>query len=301
MLRFGCCLVMALGCGTLALQAEEPRAPATEQYVDPYAEFGYKLTHSDQERLRMVIRDFRHTDHAVCGRELRQHTPEVNALIAGSYLDPIDIQIKIDLWAEVAGPKNPDAAVGLFDTYRALTNLAKPVLVPYVKDAGAAVVHRTIPDSDAETNKKSFSSRDLRDMIETTEGLIARCPSAAAAIFLMKIYADRYSEAEAPMRDAKRDRHRLVEACGGNPDKFDEDKPRTWTSILTARQRATIVEKLIPYIEHKNDSRRQIARNGLMVCVPPRSHPAWDAGRYEWDRWWASYKEKMLAGNETND
>ena len=277
------------------IPAEEPRERAPKPPAGPYADFNYKLDSREQERLREKIRDFRHGSHSSLGRELRKFTPQVNALLAGAYTEAIDLPVKIDLWEEVAGPENPDAAIGLFETHRVAYEVAKPVLIPYFKDVGGVLVRRVQRDPDALADRKVYSSRELRDMIEKIEGLIARCSGPSAAIFLMNVYAQRYDEGEAPMRDCKRDRHRLVEACGCNPKKFDEDERDTWSSRLSQRERAIIADKLIPWLsDRKNDNRRQIARNGLMICLP-RPHPDWDSGHHEWDRWWEENKERLMA------
>jgi hypothetical protein len=275
-----------------------PKAVAAKSgRADPYAEFNYKLARADQDRLIKAIRDYRHGNRSAIGRELRQFRPAVNALITQAYTDPIDINIKVKLWEEVAGPANPDAAVGLFETHRAAYEMARPILIAFEKDAGGLVVRRLGRHADAgETPaERWFSSRDMRETILEIEGLIARCGGPSAAIFLMDLYSQRYDDGEAPMRDKGRDRHRLVEACGGNPKKFDEDERDTWDSKLSMAERAVIAEHLIPWLHRSNGDRRKIAKNGLMICLP-RGHPDWDDGQGEWERWWTANKDRLLAG-----
>jgi len=261
---------------------------------NPYASFNYNLSGEELERLGGMIRDYRNGNRPEIGRELRKFRPQVNELIADAYLDPIDLPIKIKLWEEVAGPGDPDAAIGLFETHRAAYELARPVLIPYAKDVGGVIVRRRRLEPGASPMQRWIDSRSLRDMILDTEGLIARCQTSSAAIFLMGVYAQRYDEGEAPMRDKGRDRHRLVEACGGNPKKFDEDEPDTWKSELSAGERAAIADRLIPWIHHGNSDRKKIARNGLMICLKG-SHPDWDAGRDTWENWWKTHRDEMAS------
>lgn len=272
----------------------QPRPARVEG--DVYAEFRYSFGAGEEERLRRLVRDFRHGDRHDIGRELRKARPQVNQIIAQYYNDPIDIAIKAALWEEVAGPADADAAFGLFETHRAAYELARPVLIAYEKDVGGAVVRRrkTGPDAGEAPFERVYSSRDLRDLIENIEGAISRCSSSAAANFLMDVYSRRYDKGEAPMRDTKRDRHRLVEACGGNAKKFDEDEPGTWKSSLSQHERALIAEHLIEWLHRDNGDRRQIARNGLMICLP-RRHPDWDEGSGRWERWWEENKAGLLA------
>ena len=262
---------------------------------DPYASFGYTLSGADRDRLMAQIKNFRYGDHSEIGRELRQFRPAVNQLIAQSYTEPIDLPLKIKLWEEVAGAANPDAAIGLFETHRALYVTARPVLIPYNKDIGGVLVRRRVYSSAEPARPDAyFTSRDLRNWIEDTEGLIARSASTSAAIFLMNVYSQRYNEGEAPMRDKGRDRVRLVEACGGNAKNFDEDHSETWSSTLSVRERAIIADQLIPWVTRENSDRRKIARNGLMICLPP-DHPDWKSGAGEWERWWSVRKNDLMA------
>lgn len=273
-----------------------PLRPVARAEGDVYSEFRYSFGAGEEDRLRRLVKDFRHGDRHDIGRELRKARPQVNQVIAQAYNDPIDIGIKSALWEEVAGPVDSDAAFGLFETHRAAYELARPVLIPYEKDVGGAVVHRrrTGPDANESPFERVYSSRDLRDLIENIEGALSRCSSSATAIFLMDVYAKRYDKGDAPMRDCKRDRHRLVEACGGNSKKFDEDEKDTWKSSLSQHERALIAERLIEWLHRDNGDRRQIARNGLMICLP-RRHPDWDDGQGKWERWWEDNKAALLA------
>jgi hypothetical protein len=274
----------------------ERRETRSTNSRDPYANFDYRLKPSDQDHLDRLIRVYRHGNRPAIGRELRQFRPQVNALILPAYTDPIDLPVKIALWEEVAGPANPDAAVGLFETHRAAYDLGRPVLIPYAKDVGGLSVRRLSrhPDANESPRQRWIDSREMREMILQIEDLIARCSGASAAIFLMNVYSQRYDDGEAPMRDKGRDRHRMVEACGGSPKKFDEDESDTWGSRLSQRERAIIAEALIPWLHRSNGDRRKIARNGLAICLP-RGHPDWDDGRGAWDHWWEQNKEQLMA------
>lgn len=271
-------------------------APAPASPQDPYANLGYKLPAAEQDRLRALIRDFKHGDHASVGRELRKARPQVNALIAQAYNDPTDMLTKVELWEEVAGPANPDAAIGMFETHRTIYETGRLVLIPYEKDVGGVNVRRRIvgPEGGDGPPERFFTSREIRDAIEKLEGLIARCPSVSAATFLSDVYSKRYGAGEAPMRDKGRDRKRMVEACGGNEKKFDEDEVKTFGSTLGVRERALIADALIPHLHAGNDDLRQIAKNGLQICLP-RPHPKWDDGRGAWDRWWDANRAALQA------
>ncbi len=271
-------------------------APAPAGPRDPYAGFSYKLPAAEQERLRALIRDFKHGEHAGVGRELRKARPQVNALIAQAYNDPTDMLTKVELWEEIAGPADPDAAIGMFETHRTIYETGRLVLIPYEKDVGGVSVRRRIvgPEGGDGPPERFFTSREIRDAIEKLEGLISRCSSASSAIFLADVYAKRYAGGEAPMRDKGRDRKRMVEACGGNEKKFDEDEVKTFGSTLSQRERALIADALIPHLHAENGDLRQIAKNGLQICLP-RPHPKWDDGRGAWERWWEANKGALQA------
>jgi hypothetical protein len=275
--------------------AAPPAAPAPAE-SDVYSQFHYTLPAADQEHLRTLIRDYRHGDHDGIGAELKKHRPQVNQLIAQYYKDPIDLPIKVDLWESVTSAINPDACLGIFETYSVLYTTAKPILIAYEKDIGGVLVRRKRagPEANDAPAERFITSREFRDMIETTEGLIAHCNGPTAALYLMDIYAQRYGDGEAPLRDSNRDRRRMVEVCGGSKKKFDEDEPKTWSSNLSQHDRAVIAEGLIPWLHRDNGDRRQIARNGLMICLP-HHHPDWKAGKGEWARWWQENKAALLA------
>ena len=261
---------------------------------DPYADFHYSISEPDRERLRLLIAEFRQGNRTIIGKELRQSRPAVNQLIAPAYMDPIDLPIKIRLWKDVCGPVNADAAIGMFDTYRALVALARPVLIPYEKDAGGVIVRRSIGSDAPAAGQQYFGSHEMRNMIEELEDTIAKCQGFNAAVFLMNVYSQRYDIGEAPMRDTDRDRHLMVEACGGNPKKFEDDKSSTWHSILSMHDRALIADALIPWLNRPNSDRRKIAMNGLMICLP-HDHPNWHASASDWERWWSTRKGELMA------
>lgn len=283
-----------------AVAPEPPRArsqpsgtavPALAPVTAP-APVDIGLSAQDREHLTRLIQDFRHGDRPEIGNELRKFRPAVNKLISDSYPDPIDLPLKIALWEKVAGPANPDAALGLFETHRKVLELARPMLIPYAKDVGGALVRRKQGTGDGPA-QRFFSSRELRDMILDTEALIAHCNGPSAAIFLMGVYGGRYTEGEAPMRDDGRDWRRLVEACGAEPKHFDDGDPKTWDSRLSASERAAIAEQLIPYLHRRKDDCRRIARKGLTICLGNIRHPDWDASRGDWERWWDEHGREL--------
>jgi len=265
-----------------AQAAPVPREPELSR--DPYAIYNYKPSDADRELMESLVRDYGKGSRESIGKRLVNLRPAVNPIIHAAFTDPVDLPIKIALWSDVAGPTNPDAAIGLIETHRAAVELARPVLIPYAKDVGGVLIRRSLRSPSEGAAERYFESRELREMILEIEEMISKCPGSAAAVFLMDVYAARYGEGEAPMRDSNRDRMRLVRACGGNHKKFEDDEKKTWTSKLSLSERMSIAEKLIPWLHKRNDDRRRIARNGLMVCAPP-GHPHWDASTAEWQRW----------------
>lgn len=246
----------------------------------------------DRDRLMALIKSLRHGDNAEIGGELRKFRPASNKLIAASYPNPIDLPLKIALWEKVAGPANPQAAEGLCETHAALIKLARPVLVPFAKDIGGAMLQRSGSDPTYPSHRY-FTSRELRDMIIQVEGLIARCPGATAAVFLASVYMERYGEGEAPMRDDGRDWRRMIEVCGGDPKHFDDGDAKTWETHLSPAERTVIAEHLLPYLHQPNGDRRRIARKGLTMCLGDIRHPDWDASRGRWEQWWDTHKDQL--------
>ena len=277
--------------------AREPatvRETTSKRDANPYAAFGYALSANDREQLRGLIKRYRRGNRPEIGAQLRKFRPEVNELIVGVYPDKLDMRLQMALWAEVAGPANPDAAIGLAELHRDAYDFARPILIAYDKDAGGIMQRRIYPDPEARLQQYFYTSRELRDLILDIEGQIARCAGPNAAIYLINVYSQRYSDGPIPMRDKGRDRHRMVQACGGDPERFDQDEPKTWHSTLTQRQRAIIAERLIPWLHRSEGDRRQIARNGLMICIGHMAHPDWDDGPTAWENWWEANKARLL-------
>ena len=279
-----------------------PAAPGGGVLLDdPYAGFNYSLSPEDRERLTQLIQHYRYGNRDDIARQIHKFMPQINQLITAAYPDPIDLMIKKQLFKSVSGRSNPEAVFGLIQLHKEALRLAQPVLIAFDKDAGGVMVRRTLRGpGDPFPEERFMTSRDLRNAIEDIEGYISVCSSVTAATYLMEVYAQRYDRGEAPMRDTRRDRHRLVDACGGagmkelpGRKRFDEDEAKTWSSSLTVRERALIADRLIPYLQRPNDDCRQIARDGLMICLPG-GHPSWKAGTTAWEAWWAEHKDALM-------
>ncbi len=197
--------------------------------------------------------------------ELKQAGPGANALIASAYKDPIDFIIKVNLWRAVANRRNPGAAGFIAYTHQQFMNQASPVLIPYDKDVGGLLFRRRLGRE--LPLERWYSSRDVREIALDLEKLISRCAGVRAASYLIEVYAARYEADEAPMRDKKRDRHLMVQACGGNRRDFDQDEPDKWGSSLGFEERAYVAERLVPHLRSRSGSVRQIAMNGLMIAL----------------------------------
>jgi hypothetical protein len=179
-------------------------------------------------------------------------------------------------------------------------NKARPVLIPYDKDAGGVVFRRQ--DGSDQPLRKWYSSRDMRDYITETERLISHCVGPRAAIYLMSVYENRYGSDQAPMRDKGRDKKRMVRACGGDQKEMDQDEPDTWGCNLSPFDRVLAAERLIPYLNHREKDVREIARYGLLVLnsQPNKKMRDFFKDAHEnWGsvlNWWAQRREELLAG-----
>lgn len=261
------------------------------------------LSKADYDRVVALIKEFRSVGQAertAIKRELRAAGPAVNPLISNAFTDPIDLIHKEDIWSGVANRKNPRAAGYIARTHQSAMNEASPVLIAYDKDVGGLIFRRK--KGREQPLQMWYSSRELRELVLDLEKLISRCSGPRAATYLMELYAARYEPDTAPMRDKSRDRHRMVQACGGDKRRFDQDEPDKWGCSLSSIERALIGERLFPHLRSESGSVRQIAMNGLMIVlgVPDKKlKKKLDKAYKNWpemERWWVKQRERILAG-----
>lgn len=260
------------------------------------------LSDADRERIAGNLQGYRYLnaiDQENIRRDFQRIGDEANPLVAAVYNDPVDFDIKFQLWTYLANAGNPRAAGYIAKTHQLAMNKAVPVLIPYDKDAGGLIFRRM--DGNAEPVRKWYSSREMRDYITETERLISHCVGPRAAIYLMSVYENRYGGGEAPMRDKGRDRDRMVRACGGDHKEMDQDEPETWGCSLSPLDRVLAAERLVPYLNHHEKDVREIARYGLLVLNSQpnkRLRDFFKDAREHWgdvERWWAQRREEMLA------
>jgi len=260
------------------------------------------LTDADRQRIAGNLQGYRYlgaADRENIRRDFQAIGAEANPLVAAVFNDPVDFDIKFDLWTYLANARNPRAAGYIAKTHQLAMNKAAPVMIPYDKDAGGLIFKRM--DGNSEPQRKWYSSREMRDYVTETERLISHCVGPRAAIYLMSVYENRYGGDQAPMRDKSRDRERMVRACGGDYKEMDQDEPETWGSTLSPLDRLLAAERLIPYLNHHEKDVREIARYGLLVLNGQPNKKLRDFfkdARKHWgelESWWAQRREQMLA------
>ncbi|GMV83512.1 MAG: hypothetical protein AMXMBFR7_46960 [Planctomycetota bacterium] len=230
-------------------------------------------------------------------RELAEGGGEAVLAIASFYTDPVDIGLKLSLWRAVAKRSNPHAVGYIAETHKMLMREANAILVPYDKDAGFAVFRRK--QGREAPYQVGYTSRELREIILDLEACISNCSGVRAATYLMDLYAARYEVDAAPMRDDDRDRKRMVFACGGNSDHFDQDEPGTWSCVLQPFERVLIADRLAPHLQARDKDTRKIAANGMMIALDvhkkikdflvDKAHEDWN----EFERWFNVQRGKL--------
>ncbi|MCZ7648469.1 MAG: hypothetical protein M5U26_24950 [Planctomycetota bacterium] len=229
------------------------------------------LDRGEVERLKARVQAFRYAgpgERASIKQELRQAGGAANLAVAAFYTDPVDIELKLSLWKAIASKANPYVVGYVAETHKQLTREANALLIPYEKDAGYAVFRRK--SGGERPAAVSYTSREIRELVLELEKAISNASGVRAATYLMDVYAVRYNADEAPMRDCDRDRHRMVEACGGDREGFDQDEPDSWACALPAHERALIAERLVPHLQSREKDTRKIAANGLMIALDAR-------------------------------
>ena len=102
------------------------------------------------------------------------------------------------------------------------------------------------------------------------------------------------------MRDSDRDKKRIVQACGGNKESFNNGDPATWATSLPPVERAMAAERLVPQLRSEDGDLRDIARDGLLVVLGNGDKKLKDLlknARKEWgdfERWYHERREQLL-------
>lgn len=262
------------------------------------------LSEAERARLGEGVRNYRRLglgERANLLRELKDAGPAANTLIAAYFTDPVDLDVKSDLWRAVANRANPRAAGYVAATHTLVMHKANPMLIPYDKDAGGIVFRRE--KGKEQPREKFYESRELREIALSLEKSISQASGVRAVSYLVDVYAARYEADEAPMRDKSRDRGRMVYACGGVKDDFEDDKPETWASMLGPLERAMIAERLVPHLRSDSGSQREIAMCGLLTVLGVKDKKLKDRlkdahKRDEWPsfvRWWEKQRARLLS------
>ena len=231
---------------------------------------------------------------------LRAAVPGCNALIATAYADPVDLCAAASLWKSIAWPGNPRAAGYIAAAHQEAVRTAQPVLIAYAKDIGGLILRRK--QGREQPLQRWYESRELRDLILDLEKSIAQCSGVRAATYLSAVFAARYRDPDAPMRDSDRDRKRIIQASGGDKEAFNSSDPKTWGSSLPPSERALIAERLLPHLRAEEGDLRDTARDGLLVVLggpDKRLKDRLQNARKDWsafERWYLQRREELLAG-----
>lgn len=263
------------------------------------------LQPGQEQQLRESLRRFRGSGGGAresIKEEVRAAIPAGNPLIYEMLKDPVDLEDAVSMWKAVAYPGNPRAAGYIARMHQDMMRTANPVLIPYAKDIGGLILRRQ--SSSDQPQRRWYESRLIREYIVELEQCLAQCSGVRSATYLTDLFAARYASNEAPMRDSGRDKRRIVEATGGNKEAFDRGKPSTWHSTLPPAERAFIAERLAPHLASDNGDLRDIARDGLLVCLGSgtgdkdlkkrleKAHDDWGGFR----QWYAGRRDELLAG-----
>lgn len=261
---------------------------------------------NNQEQLFERLRQFRGSGGATreqIKQEARAMLPASNSAIYEMLKDPVDLEDAVSMWKAVSYPGNPRAAGYIARIHQDMMVTANPILIPYAKDIGGLILRRK--SSNDSPTRRWYDSRDIRAYIVELEQCIAQCSGVRAATYLGDLFRARYSSDEAPMRDSDRDKRRIVEACGANKEAFDRGKPSTWHSSLSGFERALIAERLVAQLASDNGDLRDIARDGLLVCLGSDSRDKdlkkrFDKAHDNWGdflRWYAQRRDELASGH----
>ena len=199
--------------------------------------------------------------------------------IEGSYVEPLDLNDKVQLVQAVSGQRKPYSAQ-IFSQIHAslLADMAR-----------ATSIAPQLP-TEIVTKRNNIVTREqhlrgVANNIRLIEGYASQSGGPFNALFLLTIYKDRYgANSDALLKDLLSDRARLAATA------IDYKNPATgWT----VGDRVALIEITFPLYFKDNDDLKDLAEDFLKKLLPEK-HPKWDTPQAEWFEWWGKQRDELL-------
>jgi hypothetical protein len=266
------------------LKFETLKAPNVLSLLTARAPAAPVPARSQQQELHRLARNFGDSSAPSRNkiiRNLQDYGQMAYPFIEAAYVEPAEMDDRVDLLRAVAVPGRPFSAAILAPAHKrcleAMTRAAEdpPPLPPD---------HKSRRDRDQPLGKAD-QLRNAASRVLTVEGYAATAGGPFNALFLWQICVERYTseKTDALLMGAARDAARLAETAA--------DATRSKSS-WTAADRVLVAEQALPWLFKENPDLKSISAELLKKILPP-SHPKWDAPQADWVRWWQTAREKL--------
>lgn len=239
-------------------------------------------TKTDRQEIFRLIRNFADSGD-VSRRKILRNLQDYGRIaypfIAAAYVEPFEVNIRVDLLQALAVPNSPLTTGILADAHK-LAGREKEITAetpPPVPPDYVSKRDRNRPQSRAE-----LVSIDAQNVI-AIEGYASVAGGPFNALFLLDIYKKRYtSEKVDPLlSDIGRDRTRLGNVAG---------EVKGARSVWTLDDRLMLIEQLLPLLYKDNEELKVLPRE-LLKKLLPTGYPKWDAPQSDWMEWWKKRKD----------
>jgi hypothetical protein len=237
---------------------------------------------NDRQEIFRLIRNFADTNDSQRRKNIRMlqdYGRMAYPFIAAAYVQPFEINIRVDLLQALAVPNSPLTTGILMDAHHASAKekeitASEPPLPPpeYVSKRD-----RNLP----QTRGQNLHI-DAQNVL-TIEGYASVAAGPFNALFLLDVYKKRYTNEtiDPLLADINRDRSRLGNAAG---------EVKGSRAIWTLDDRMMLIEQLVPLLFSENEDLKQLPRD-LLKKILPSGYPKWDAPQSDWVEWWNKRKD----------
>lgn len=237
---------------------------------------------NDRQEIFRLIRNFGDTNDSQRRKNIRalqDYGRMAYPFIAAAYVQPFEINIRVDLLQALAVPNSPLTTGILMDAHH---TSAKE------KEITAAEPPPPPPDYVSKRDRNLPQTRvqnlhiDAQNVL-TIEGYASVAGGPFNSLFLLDVYKKRYtSETVDPLlADINRDRSRLGNAAG---------EVKGSRAIWTLDDRIMLIEQLLPLLFSENEDLKQLPRD-LLKKILPSGYPKWEASQSDWVEWWNKRKD----------
>ena len=236
----------------------------------------------DRQEIFRLIRNYGDTNDVLRRRSVRtlqDYGRMAYPFIASAYVQPFEVNIRVDLLQVLAVPNSPLTAGILMDAHKA-TNREKEFTA--AEPPAQPPEYLSKRDRDYPQTRGQILNLNAQNVL-AIEGYASVAGGPFNALFLLEIYKKRYTgdTVDPLLVDVNRDRTRLGNAAG---------EVKGSRAIWTLDDRMMLIEQLLPMLFLDNEELKILPRD-LLKKILPSGYPKWEAPQSDWVEWWNKRKD----------